>query len=164
MNYKPQENGTWNREISYTVETPLNIGIDIYIHEKTRCRELIDFLSDLNIFIDCDKLLNIKSQLADSALTEIYNKVCVFIRKSISKDLPIYFAIDNIDLKMDTPGGWNQLHGTAIAVYQKKETSEVLQDVSIDHQSKPKKLTKPIDSIQYCPNPIRKNSNYEYLP
>ena len=93
----------------------------------------------MNIFIDCDKLLNIKSQLADSVLTEIYNNSGVFIPKSISKDLTIYFAIDNTDLKIDTPGGWNQLHWTAIAVYQIKEAWEVLQDVSIDHQSKPKK-------------------------
>ena len=104
-NYKLQENVTRNREISYTVETPLNVGTDIYIHQKTRCRELIYFLSDLNIFIDCDKLLNIKSQLADSVLTEIYNNNCVFIRKSVSKDLPIYFPIDNTDLKIDTPSG-----------------------------------------------------------
>ena len=46
----------------------------------------------------------------------------------------------------------------------KKETSEVLQHVSFDRQSKPKDLTKPIYSIQHFPKPIRKNSNYENLP
>ena len=45
-------------------------------------------------------------------------------------------------------------------ISKKKETSEVLQHVSIDCQSKPKKLTRPICSIQYCPKPISKNSNY----
>ena len=108
--------------------------------------------------ISLNKLLNIKSQLP--VLTEINNNDRVFIPRSISKHLPIYFAIDNTDLKIDTPDGRNQLHGTAIAVYQKTETSEVLQDVSIDRQSKPKKLTRPIYSIQYCPKPIRKNNNY----
>ena len=122
VNYKPQENVTRNREISCTVETPLHAGTGIYIHQKTRCRELIDILSDLNISIDYDKLLNIKSQLADTVLTEINNNDGVFIPRSISKDLPIYFAIGNTDLKIDTPDGRNQLHGTAIAVYQKTET------------------------------------------
>ena len=118
-------------------------------------------MSDLNISIDYHRLLNIKSQLADTVLTEINNNSGVFIPRSISKDLPIYFAIDNTELKIDTPDGRNQLHVTAIAVYQKKkETSEVLQHVSIDRQSKPKKLTRPIYSIQYCPKPISKNSNY----
>ena len=121
VNYKPQENVTRNSEISCTVETPLYVGTSIYIHQKTRCRELIDILSDLNISTDYDKLLNIKSQLADTVLTEINNNDGVFIPRSISKDLPIYFAIGNTDLKIDTPDGRNQLHGTAIAVYQKKK-------------------------------------------
>ena len=114
MKYKPQENVTRNREICCTVETLLNVGTGIYIHQKTRCKELIDILSDLNIFIDYDKLLNIKSQLADTVLTEVNNNDGVFIPKSISKDLPIYFAIDNTDLKIDTPEGQSQLHGTGI--------------------------------------------------
>ena len=120
VKHKPQENVTRNRESSCTVGTPLNIGTGIYIPQKTRCRELIDILSDLNISIDYDKLLNIKSQLADTVLTEINNNDGVFIPRSISKDLPIYLAIGNTDLKIDTPDGRNQLHGTAIAVYQKK--------------------------------------------
>ena len=45
-------------------------------------------------------------------------------------------------------------------MYQKTETSKVLQQVSIGRQSKPKKLTWPIYSIQYCPKSIRKNNNY----
>ena len=107
VNYKPQENATRNLEISCTVETPLNVETGIYIHQKTRCRELIDILSDLNISIDYYKLLNTKSQLANTVLTEINNNDRVFIPRSISKDLPIYFAIDNIDLKIDTPDGQN---------------------------------------------------------
>ena len=73
------------------------------------------------ISIDYDKLLNIKSQLADSVLTEMNNNDGVFIPKSISKDLPIYFAIDNTDRKINTPDGRNQLDGTEIAVYKRKE-------------------------------------------
>ena len=117
VSYKPQENATRHCEISCTVGTPLNVGSGIYIHEETRCRELIDILSDLNISIDYDKLLNVESQLANSILAEINNNDGVFIPKSISKDLPIYFAIENTDLKIDTPDGRNQLHETAITVY-----------------------------------------------
>ena len=105
VNYKPQENVTPNREISCTVETPLYVGTSISIHQKARCRELIDILSDLSISIDYDKLQNIKSQLADSVLTEINNNEGAYIPKSISKDLTIYFAIDNTDLKIDIPDG-----------------------------------------------------------
>ena len=85
VKYKPQENVTRNREICCTVETPLNVGTGIYIHQKTRCRELNDILSDLNIFIDYDKLLNIKLQLADTVLTKVNNNDGVFIPRSILK-------------------------------------------------------------------------------
>ena len=73
------------------------------------------------ISIDYDKLLNIKSQLADSVLTEMNNNDGVIIPKSIFKDLLIYFAIDNTDRKINTPDGRNQLDGTEIAVYKRKE-------------------------------------------
>ena len=73
------------------------------------------------ISTDYGKLLNIKSQLADSVLTEMNNNDGVFIPKSISKDLPIYFAINNTDRKINTPDGRNQLDGTEIAVYKRKE-------------------------------------------
>ena len=75
------------------------------MHQKTRCRELIDIMSDLNISIDYHRLLNIKSLLADTVLTEINDNNGVFIPRFISKDLPIYFAIDNTELKIDTPDG-----------------------------------------------------------
>ena len=73
------------------------------------------------ISIDYDKLLNIKSQLADSVLTEMNNNDGVIIPKSIFKYLLIYFAIDNTDRKINTPDGRNQLDGTEIAVYKRKE-------------------------------------------
>ena len=80
------------------------------------------------ISIDYDKLLNIKSKLADSVLTEMNNNNGVFIpkrrciySKSTSKDLPIYFAIDNTDRKINTPDGRNQLDGTETVVYKRKE-------------------------------------------
>ena len=94
----------------------MNVETSIYIYQKIRCKELIDILSGLNISIDYDNLLIIKSQLADSILTEINNNDGIFILRSISKDLPIYFFIKNTDLMIDTTVERNQLHGTAIAV------------------------------------------------
>ena len=51
----------------------------------------------------------------------------VFIPVNISVDRPITFAIDNIDLKIDTPDGKHQLHGTATVVYQQKFEDEQIQ-------------------------------------
>ena len=42
----------------------------------------------------------------------------IFIPPDFQKNRSTFFAIDNIDLKVDTLDGKNQLHGTAIAAYQ----------------------------------------------
>ena len=42
----------------------------------------------------------------------------IFIPPDFQKNCSTFFAIDNIDLKVDTLDGKNQLHGTAIAAYQ----------------------------------------------
>ena len=36
----------------------------------------------------------------------------------LSQQEMLYFAIDNADLKIDTPDGKNQLHGAVIMAYQ----------------------------------------------
>ena len=72
MNYKPQENVTRNREISYIVETPLNVN------------KLITKLITTTVYL--------------------FQFIPIY---SISQNLPVYFVIDDTDLKIDTPGGRN---------------------------------------------------------
>ena len=45
---------------------------------------------------------------------------------TIKENQPIYFAIDNVDLKVGTPDGKRQLHETGTAVYQENSTFEQL--------------------------------------
>ena len=45
----------------------------------------------------------------------------------------MFFAIDNIDLKVGTPDGKNQLRGTAIAAYQQQSGNN---DTNIVRQRK----------------------------
>ena len=42
----------------------------------------------------------------------------MFLPSPLSKNRPVVFAIDNTDIKIDTFDGRNELHGTAMAVYQ----------------------------------------------
>ena len=45
----------------------------------------------------------------------------VYVPTVVSPSKYIYFAVDNSDLKIDTPDGKNRLHGTSIAIYQEKD-------------------------------------------
>ena len=67
-----------------------------------------------------ETLLNVNKLITKLITTTVYLFQFILIY-SISKDLPVYFAVDNTDLKVDTTGGRYQLHGTRIAVYQKKK-------------------------------------------
>ena len=73
------------------------------------------------------KLSESKKNIAQSVLKQIAENDNVFIPLNISVDRPITFAIDNIDLKIDTPDGKHQLHGTATVVYQQKSEDEQVQ-------------------------------------
>ena len=46
----------------------------------------------------------------------------VYIAPNISVNKPLYSAIDNIDLQIDTPDGKNQLHGVTQVIFQEKIT------------------------------------------
>ena len=64
----------------------------------------------------------------------------------------LYFAIDNADLKIDTPDGKNQLHGTVIMAYQnetnKKDKSDLVIMRNLKRQSK--RCKDPIYKVRYC--------------
>ena len=84
-------------------------------------------MSDLNVSASYQKVIRIKKNIAQSVLKQIAENDNVFIPLNMSVDRPITFAIDNIDLKIDTPDGKHQLHGTATVVYQQKSEDEQVQ-------------------------------------
>ena len=74
-------------------------------------------MSVLNVSASYQKVVGIKKNIAQSVLKRRAENDNVFIPLNISVDRSITFAIDYIDLKIDTPGGKHQLHGTATVVY-----------------------------------------------
>ena len=47
--------------MSSVIETPLNVGLGMVVHQKTRSKELVETLADLNLPINYDKVINIKT-------------------------------------------------------------------------------------------------------
>ena len=48
------------------IETPLSVGVGMYLHHATRSKKLIKFFSDLNIGINYDKVIGIKQDISNS--------------------------------------------------------------------------------------------------
>ena len=102
-------------------ETPVNVGVGLYIYHSTRSRKLINFLSDLNISVSYDKVINIKKDIATAVLERRKDHNGVYVPSKFTYGNPVFFAIDNADLKIDTVDGKHQLHGTATAAYQQED-------------------------------------------
>ncbi|XP_066919527.1 uncharacterized protein [Clytia hemisphaerica] len=124
-----------NQTLSSMIETPLNVGSGIAFYHATRSKKLVDFLSDLNMSASYKKVLDIKEHIAQSVLKRYFVNDGVFIPLNIMEDLPCWFAIDNSDLKIDTPDGKRQHHGTAIVVYQRKTKLEPVMQERFDRKS-----------------------------
>ena len=82
-----------------TIENSLSIGIGSYLYQYTRSKKLINFLPDLNISANYKKVIHLKKNIGNST---------------------VFFAIDNIDLKVNTLDGKNKVHGTAIVAHQQQ--------------------------------------------
>ena len=113
-----------NSKTYNTIETPLNVGLGLYVYHSTRSKKLVKFLSDLNLSITYDKVIEIKKGIVTSIMKRRAENDGVFVPSSLSQNIPVFFAIDNTDLKIDTVDGKSQLHGTAIAVYQQQESKQ----------------------------------------
>ena len=52
------------------IETPLNVGLGLYVYHITRSKKLINVLSDLNVGINYHKIINIKKSIVDVVLAK----------------------------------------------------------------------------------------------
>ena len=87
-------------------------------------KKLVNFLFGLNLGTNYQKVIIIKKDIVEAVLERKKANNGVFIPSTLKEDQPIYFAIDNVDLKIDTPDGKGQFHGTGTVVYQKKNVEQ----------------------------------------
>ena len=82
-------------------------------------------MSDLNVGVNYYKITNIKKSIVDAVLAKRTENNGNFIPSTINKENPVFFAMDNVDLTIDTPDGKRQLHGTRTVVYQQRTNKKV---------------------------------------
>ena len=151
-----------NRGMSQTNETPLSIGLGLYVHQKTICNELIETLYNMNLSVNYQKVLNIKTNIETSVKEKAAKQGGIYIPSVISPNKPVYIATDNSNLKVDTPDGKNQLHGTAIAVCQSRDNDFTTPSLIIECQQIEEKETKQTHyKTIFCPEPVPQNEVYQ---
>ena len=90
------------RGMSQTNETPLSIGLRLYVHQKTKSNELIETPFNMNLSVNSQKVLNIKTNVETSVKEKAAKQQGgIYIPSVISPNKPVYFAIVNSDLKVN---------------------------------------------------------------
>ena len=87
------------------------MGIGLYLHQTTRSKQLINMLDSCTNY---DKVLDIKKGVASAIPEKRSENNGVFIPSCLIESSRPFFAIDNTDIKIDTPTGKHQLHGTTL--------------------------------------------------
>ena len=78
------------RVMTSNIEPPLTAGLDLYVHQKTRSKNLCNFLSELNLSVNYDKVCNIKSNLAKSVIKRRKENGGVYKPSSILEENPVF--------------------------------------------------------------------------
>ena len=101
----------------FKIKTPLNVGAGLYLHQTLRSKKLLDLFSGFNLSIIYE-VIDIKEDVANAVLEKRDENNGVFIPSCLFPSQRPFFAIDNTDMKIDTPTGKRQLNGTAMAAFQ----------------------------------------------
>ena len=78
--------------------------------------------------IEYNRILRAEAQIKRGVLQRIEQNGGVYLPPDAVPGRRVFFAIDNIDFAEDTPDGKRNLHGTAMAIYQKKESADTTPD------------------------------------
>ena len=74
--------------------------------------------AELGLSSNYEKVTSIKRDFAATILEQREANDGVFIPSCLQNGIRPFFGIDNTDIKIDTPTGKHQLHGTAMSAFQ----------------------------------------------
>ena len=77
-----------NIQSGVTIETPLSVGVGLYVYHNTISKKLINFLADLNIGINYKRVINLKKDIANAIKQQRLATDGVFVPVGFEKDQP----------------------------------------------------------------------------
>ena len=104
-------------------ETPVPVYLGLYLHSKTRKRELIDNMFNLGLSISYDRVLALSTSLGN-AVCELYTQDGVVCPPNLRPGLFTVAAADNVDHNPSSSTAEVRFHGTGISLYQYPATEK----------------------------------------
>ena len=127
-------------------------------------KEIIDMLASLNLSCSYKKILSIRDSITHEVKEQMKRDNGIYIPSTVSPNKPLFFAIDNTDVQVNTPDGCNQLHGTVQVVFQEKDSEYTAPSTQISREKKKNHIGSSSDdgfySVQKCGAPTLENYNY----
>lgn len=105
-------------------EPPLPIYVGLYLHSKTRKRDLIDEMNKLGISISYDRLLRITTSMSNACLNQ-YSDDKIVCPTNLRHGLFTTAAYDNIDHNPTSTTCETSFHGTSISMFQHRLPEQI---------------------------------------
>lgn len=124
-----QRNNRKSETLRLSREMPQQLAVGLAVHQATRSKELVNMLHGFGMAVEYNRLMRVEAQIEATILQQIEENGGVYIPPDIVMGRHIYFAVDNVDFAEDTYDGQRTLHGTAMAIYQKKESQDEVREL-----------------------------------
>ena len=151
--YQPKTDSSFRIQ----TQTPLLVGLALTVHKKTRSKDLVNRLSQLQLGASYTETASIEKRIAYGVAEQIEKTGGFCLPPFIKKGKSLYFAADNVDFLENTADGQNTLHGTLLVVNQQEDETKppVNEPIIIPKTVVPFQLeTHYYDSQAVVPKPI----------
>ena len=108
-----------------TREMPQQLAVGLAIHQTIRSKEIVNFLHGFGMSVEYNRILRAEAQIEKHVLQRMEQNDGIFIPPDVVSGRRVFFAVDNVDFAEDTPDGKRTLHGTAMAIFQRKHPGDV---------------------------------------
>ena len=112
-------------------EMPQQLAIGLAIHQAIRSKEIVNFLHGFGMSVEYNRILRAEAQIQKHILQRMDWNDGIFIPPDVVPGRRVFFAVDNVDFAEDTPDGKRTLHGTAMAIFQRKDTGDVTPELRL---------------------------------
>lgn len=106
-------------------EMPQQLAIGLAIHQAIRSKEIVNFLYGFGMSVEYNCILRVEAQIEKHVVQRMERSGGIYVPPDVVPGRHVFFTVDNIDFAKDTPDGKCTLHGTAMAIYQRKDHEDL---------------------------------------
>lgn len=124
-----QTNNKNSETLRLSREMPQQLAIGLAVHQATRSKELVNMLHGFGMTVEYNRIMRVEAQIEATVLQRMEQNGGIYLPPGIVEGRHVFFAVDNVDFNEDTYDGQQTLHGAAMAIYQKRDPEDDVQEL-----------------------------------